>query len=96
MSDLRTELQKTERWRLIRYVASAIHDYTVMNRDPDLPAETKAEVNQMIHYLAGHSFGLAKADEPLMDWSLDGITRSVELLHPTLRKNIRARLSEEG
>ena len=92
MRDLRTEIQQAERWQLIRYIASAIHGYTIMNREPGLSVETKAEINQMIHYLAGHAMQLADPDKVIAEWQLDSLVESVSLLDPTLRSNARALL----
>jgi hypothetical protein len=92
MADLRDALGVASRERLLRYVASAIHGFTIMARDPGAGEQTKAEINNHIHYLAGHLMGLTDPEEPLTDSRLDGILEQVTPLNRRLAENIAAEL----
>ena len=91
---LRTELATASRERVLRYLAGAIHAYTVMARDPDASDAHKADINNRIHYLAGHLTALTDAREPLTEWRLDGIVEHVAPLNSRLADNIRVELNK--
>lgn len=93
MTDLRNELAAAQRSKLLRYLASAIHGFTIMARDPDAPVAEKDRINNTIHYLAGHLMALTEADEPLTDSRLDAIVELVRPLNSLLAQRSRERLS---
>lgn len=90
---LRDELAAASRERVLRCLARAIHGYTVLARDPEASDVRKADINNRIHYLAGHLMALVSVAEPLTDSRLDGIMEHVDSLHPRLTANIRAELT---
>lgn len=79
---------------LLRYLAAAIHGYTVMARDPDTSGERKASINNRIHYLAGHLMALLNPEEPLTAWRLDGIMEHVAALNSRLAESIRIEMNK--
>ena len=87
------ELAAASRERVLRYLAAAIHGYTVMARDPDTSERRKADINNRIHYLAGHLMALTNWAEPLTDSRVSGIAEHVAPLNPRLGENIRAELN---
>lgn len=91
---LRTEISTASREHLLRYLAAAIHSYTVMARDPDAGGEQKAAINNRIHYLAGHLMALTNPEEPLTAGRLDGIMEHVAALNSRLADNIRIELNK--
>ncbi|MFC3712005.1 hypothetical protein ACFOMD_05450 [Sphingoaurantiacus capsulatus] len=93
MIDMRSELGAAEPWRLLRYIASAIHGFTIMARDPDTSAEERSRINNSIHYLAGYMMALTKADERLTDSRIDAILELVGRLESPLAEAIRADLT---
>lgn len=93
MTDLRNELAAAQRSKLLRYLASAIHGFTIMARDPDVPVVEKDRINNTIHYLAGHLMALTEADEPLTGSRLDAIVELVRPLNSLLAQRSRERLS---
>lgn len=91
MPDLRTSLQGAERPRLLRYIARAIHGYTIMARDnPSDPVKTA--INNRVHYLAGHIVGLSDPAEALTQSRLDSIIEQVASLHRGIASEIEAEL----
>lgn len=91
MENLRARLQEAERPRLLRYLARAIHGYTIMARDnPSDPV--KMAINNRIHYLAGHIVGLSDPETALTQSQLDGIIEQVASLHRGLAAEIEAEL----
>lgn len=91
---LRTELEAASRQGVLRYLAAAIHSYTVMARDPDANDIWKADINNRIHYLAGHLMALVNPEEQLTDSRLDGITEHVASLNSRLAESIRVQLNK--
>ena len=96
MTDIRSEFSAATRERQLRYIASAIHGFTIMARDPDASEETRAKINNLIHYLAGHLIALTNPEEPLLESRLDAIMAYVEPLNSRLRENIRTNLSRSA
>lgn len=93
MMSLRDKLAAAERPRLLRYIARAIHGFTIMARDPDETGHARAAINNCIHYLAGHLIGLADPMAPLEDTQLDGILEQIARLNRRLAEEIEADLS---
>lgn len=91
---LRTELATASRERLLRYLAAAIHGYTVMARDPGAGSEQRAGLNDRVHYLAGHLMALTNQEEPLTAGRLDGIMEHVAALNVRLADSIRIELNK--
>ncbi len=91
MTDLRQILHDAERPRLLRYLARAIHGFTIMARD-DASEEVKAAINNRIHYLAGHIVGLSDPAEALTQSRLDGIIEQVATLNRGIAAEIKAEL----
>jgi ribosomal protein S15P/S13E len=92
MSDLRNALAAAQRARLLRYLASAIHGFTIMARDPDMPGDQKAMINNRIHYLSGHLRSLTDPAEPLTEGRLDDVVEQIASLNQGLAEKIKAEL----
>lgn len=91
MVDLANELEAAPRERLLKYLASSIHGFTVMARD-DLCNETKASINNRIHYLSGHLKSLLDPEEPFSDWRLADVQQQVAPLYKVLADKMAAEL----
>jgi hypothetical protein len=91
--DLRDELRAARRDRLLCYLASAIHGFTISGRNPEQGAAAGARINNLIHYLAGHLTALTDAEEPLAESRIDGIVELSGWLEPGLAAQVRAVLS---
>lgn len=96
MTDLGSELAAANRIPLLRYIASAIHSFTIMARDPDMGIEQKGMINNLIHYLAGHLNDLLDPDEQFSPYRLDDIIAISERLNSGLASNIRAYLNSSA
>lgn len=94
MTDLHALLETAPRPRLLHYLAAAIHGFTIMARDPDESDAGRAEINNRIHYLAGHLMGLTDFDAALDPGRTNGILEQVGHLHPSLAARIEAKLRE--
>ena len=88
---LREKLQHAGRPRLLRYIARAIHGFTIMARD-DVSVKERIAINNCIHYLAGHIVGLSDPAEPLTETRLDGIMEQVARLNGRIAKEIEAEM----
>ena len=93
MTDLRSEFIAATRERQLRYIAKAIHGFTIMARNPDATEDTRSRINNLIHYLAGHLMALTSPEEPLLDGRVDAIMAHVEPLNSRLAENIRTELT---
>ncbi|WP_109808532.1 hypothetical protein [Sphingosinithalassobacter portus] len=91
---IRELLQTASRQQLLSYLAGAIHGFTIMARDPDLDADSKASINNRIHYLAGHLRDLIDPDEAFSALRLDGVVENVAALNSALARNLAAHLFE--
>lgn len=93
MTDLRGEFRSASRERQLRYVATAIHGFTVMARDPDASEVIRSKINNLIHYLAGHLMAMIDhPNEPLSDSRVDAIVELVTHLNSRLAGDIRLSL----
>ena len=89
---LRDKLQQASRPRLIRYIARAIHGFTIMARD-DVSVQARLGINNCIHYLAGHIVGLSDPTEPMTETRLDAIMEQVARLNNGMAAEIEAELA---
>jgi ribonuclease HII len=84
-SSLRDRLIVAPRDRQLRFLASAIHHFTLMARSgygtPE-PYQLMREVNESIHRLSGHLRDLTNATEPMTEDRADAIMASANHLHP--------------
>ena len=96
MSDLRAALEAASRPGLLRYLAGAIHDFTIMARDPNAGSEERATINNRIHYIAGHLRGLVDPETPLEASRLDGILEQIASLNSGLAVRLEAELRDRG
>ncbi|PSO12332.1 hypothetical protein C7E20_07495 [Sphingobium sp. AEW4] len=90
MTDLRHQLSCASRDALLRFLAHSIHAFTIMSRDSD--ENRKAEINDMVHRLAGHMMALSDHDEPLAEWRLSGILSESEHLSPYFAEKVAGSL----
>lgn len=91
--ELREKLASASRPQLLECVAAAIHTFTVVARDADRD-EHRTTINNCIHYLAGRMIGLSNPSKLATDHDLDDIAAQLLFLHPKLRQNVMARLSQ--
>lgn len=89
---LREKLRRAGRPRLLRYLAQAIHAFTIMSRD-DASEEVRCAINNCIHYLAGHMIGLSDPAKPLTETELDRILEQVKRLNAGMAEEIEAELT---
>ncbi|MBB4837119.1 hypothetical protein HNP52_000170 [Sphingomonas kyeonggiensis] len=87
MTDLRSALEKASRQRLLHYLARSIHGFTIMARDPDASDAARKDINNRIHYLAGHLMKLIDPESPLNEWNLDGIVEHASKLNARLAED---------
>jgi hypothetical protein len=84
MTDLLAAIDAAPRQALLRYIIRTIHGFTIMARDPDASAEARADINNRIHYLAGHMMALLDPDMALDEWQRAGIAEHASRLYSRL------------
>ena len=91
MTDLRRQLSCASRYALLRFLAHSIHAFTIMSRDTS-DEDRKAEINDMVHRLAGHMMALSDQNESLVEWRLSGILSESEHLSPYFAEKVAGSL----
>lgn len=92
MTDLQAVIETAPRQALLRYIVRAIHGFTIMARDPDASAEVRANINNRIHYLAGHLMALLDPDLALDELRCAGIAEHASHLYSRLAADNLAEL----
>ncbi len=95
MSKYEDLLRNAPRERLPLFLASSIHAFTIMARDPENSPTVNAAIINRIHRLAGHLMWLLDHGNALDVWRVRGIVEDLEHLVPSLRENATKRLRGE-
>lgn len=91
--EIEEQLVAAERDHALRFLASAIHEMTIVGRDAYHSSTAEIQLtacNEAIHRLSGHLRDLCDWQEPLTRSRAQGIAEAIGLISPTSLNRILA------